>query len=408
MTVANWYLGAKANATNLVVASGLEKKVASFKCTKRFNTLGVWELILQDTVSSPSTYASIFLQDASGNLHNGIFFEVDNQDGNGLQYVFSGPQTDVKVDVDAAGMRTIMATGFSEEYWLAKRRAFQVPHYPYPYLVSSLGTFFPATFEPGWYTIPEATSNLLRFYTLGDTSGTTAVDSKSAINGTYTGGFTLNQNGLIDDPKPCVLFNGTTGYVSLPTTSLPTGNSAWTMTIWFYITSNPGSAAKLMQWGNWGTNRAAPHLAMNTSGQVYVGTFNGDTTPSAATGASLNTPHFLVGTWDGTNLLCYLDGKQVASATPGALAVTLVQAFIGKDNIGEFFPGYLQHAAVYNINLSAASIANLYAVGISRQAYLAYDAVGLKQASLAIIYYAQRNTATTGAPSFPDYGTAAP
>lgn len=410
----NWYIGAKVSSTNLVLATGIERQIVSFKCTKRFNAMGVWELVLQDTVNSPSALASIFLRDSSGNLHNGIFLELDNADGNGLQYVFSGPETDCKVDVDPAGVRTITATGKSEEYWLAKRRAFQVPHYPYVLALSTHGFVSEGTLsgglgtlEPNWYNFGNP-ANLVAYLPLWDTSGTSAqnLGAGSPAAGTYNGGFTLNKPSLIDAPDPCTLLNGSTGFVSFPTTGLPTGNSAWTMGIWFMITANPSGAAKLMQWGNWGTNKAAPHLGMNTSGQVFVGTFNGDTTPGAATAASLNVPHLLVGVWDGGTLVCLLDGVRVATATPGTLAITLVQAFIGKDNIGEFFPGYLGHAFVHASAFSDATVANMYAVGVSREAFVAYDQSSTTAASTVLIQYAQRNAASTT--TITSYGVAAP
>lgn len=51
---------------------------------------------------------------------------------------------------------------------------------------------------------------------LDDTTGTVATDSgnNTHIDGTYTGGFTLNQTGIPGNtPHPAVAFNGSTGYV---------------------------------------------------------------------------------------------------------------------------------------------------------------------------------------------------
>lgn len=52
---------------------------------------------------------------------------------------------------------------------------------------------------------------------VNETSGTTANDSKSAKNGTYNGGFTLNQAGP-SSGLSSVLLDGTSGYIELPST----------------------------------------------------------------------------------------------------------------------------------------------------------------------------------------------
>lgn len=410
----NWYIGAKANATNLTIASAIERAqgFASFKCTKRFNAAGAWELVIADTVNAPSALASIFLRDSSGNLHNGIFFEVDNQDGNPLQYVFSGPQDDVKVSVDASGARTITALGKSEEYWLSKRRAFQVPHYPYGYLASAISAFFPAGFEPNWYSVSEFGS-MVRLYTFGDTSGTSAVDSKSAANGTYTGGFTLNQAGLIDDPHASVLLNGTTGYVSIPTAGLPTGTNNFTWMVWLYLTAYPSADAYVISFG---TNAAKQDidLFISSAGIPKIGG-NGLTTIVGATAIPLNEPVLLGVKWDGTTLtgLQYSSAQQGAfgSSTPGALSITYGAANFGAYHggpVSNYLPGYLQWGKVYNTPVANASFANLYAVGLSRFTYLNYDSLNA-QASHTIMYYVERNaSATLVGGGFPDYGTASP
>ena len=59
--------------------------------------------------------------------------------------------------------------------------------------------------------------NCISHWSLGETSGTTAVDSKDGNDGTYTGGVTLGQPGLTaEDNTTAVLFDGSSGYVSVP------------------------------------------------------------------------------------------------------------------------------------------------------------------------------------------------
>jgi len=58
----------------------------------------------------------------------------------------------------------------------------------------------------------------VRYYRLGDSSGTTAVDSSgNSQDGTYTGGVTLGASGAIQgDADTAATFDGTDDYVSLP------------------------------------------------------------------------------------------------------------------------------------------------------------------------------------------------
>src|SRR6266851_29344 len=67
-----------------------------------------------------------------------------------------------------------------------------------------------------------------------------ATDSGSqAKDGTVHGGVTLAQTGLISgDTDTSALFNGSTGYISVPTTGLPSGGN-WTMECWIKIPAIP-------------------------------------------------------------------------------------------------------------------------------------------------------------------------
>jgi hypothetical protein len=51
------------------------------------------------------------------------------------------------------------------------------------------------------------------YWRLGETSGTTAVDSVGGKNGTISGGVTLNQPGALADGNKAMLFDGATGKI---------------------------------------------------------------------------------------------------------------------------------------------------------------------------------------------------
>ena len=93
----------------------------------------------------------------------------------------------------------------------------------------------------------------ISYYPLKETSGTVATDLTGSRNGTYTGGVTVNSAAGIPGDTSCggvcnaPLFNGTSGYVSLPTyTWIPSGD--WSVEGWYNTNTTAGVGFKRM-WG---------------------------------------------------------------------------------------------------------------------------------------------------------------
>ena len=84
---------------------------------------------------------------------------------------------------------------------------------------------------PGYRDLVRYTPGCVAYWRFGETSGTTAVDQIAARNGTYTGGYTLNQPGALTpaDPDPGVAFNGSTGYVTVPYAAALHPGNVWTI-----------------------------------------------------------------------------------------------------------------------------------------------------------------------------------
>src|SRR5437667_11365518 len=85
----------------------------------------------------------------------------------------------------------------------------------------------------------------IRYYRLGESSGTVATDSSSqAQNGTLTGGgITLGQTGLLTgDSDTAALFSGTAGYITVPTTGFPSGAQAISLECWLSTTALPDAS----------------------------------------------------------------------------------------------------------------------------------------------------------------------
>lgn len=167
-----------------------------------------------------------------------------------------------------------------------------------------------------------------------------------------------------------MLFNGSTGYLAVPTTSgFPTGNPAGlSLECWVYMTANPSSNVQPIAYGTRASHERLA-IVINSTGQVQADTYSFGTAFSPA--LSLNAWHHLVATWDGTTLTGYADGGSFASATPGAMTIPASgnQATIGAD-VGPtgYFAGNIAEAAFYASKLTATRVSNHYSAGTSTAA----------------------------------------
>jgi hypothetical protein len=209
-----------------------------------------------------------------------------------------------------------------------------------------------STAQPGGLALPSPLKALLT--------------QSAALAGTVNGGVTFGQVGALRGSMGgAASFDGTTGYVSAPTTGLPTANAVWSLEAWIKISALTAGTQIIVNFGTWAVTRAAPHLAINSSGGAYCGTYFGDTAASGALGTT--AWHHVMGTWDGTTLRCYVDGTQTATATPGALLVALHGMAIGSSETltTTYFNGTIDEVAVYNTTLSAARVTAHYNAGLS-------------------------------------------
>lgn len=378
-----WYVEARTNSTLAIADTAIELTMERLTLRKLFNDVGTW--LLQLRTADP--HAATFMRQ-SGGYPNGILVWVDNEDGQGKQLVMSGPQRGSKIALTAQNEKILYVNGVSDEYWLYKRLALPNVLYDYTSTISSaLG------------------GGALRQYALAETSGTVATDSSShAQNGTYQGGFTLNQTSLIDDPGGAVLLNGTSGDISVPTTGLPTGNNPWTVCAWGMLSANPAAEADL---GGFGTNasKQGVHFGVLSTGKPFYAPYL-VTATSGATAVSLNVPFLLAVTWDGTTMTGYLCQNNVVSvfgtSTPGALSVTygtcLFGAGVGPAN---FWTKFIQQCGFYGAALTNANINYIYAYGLSRFAEANYTSVGVggNVASSSLILLVNYNAGSLALPA---------
>lgn len=202
----------------------------------------------------------------------------------------------------------------------------------------------------------------LRYYRLDEATGTTATDlGSSAQNGTYTGGFTLNQPGALSgDTDAAVKFNGSTGSVSASGTGLPT-SGAFSLECWALLTATPTGTAVPLAIGSPGVNGAEFYLAFPASTAIWAGD---GTTNSQGPALTSNAWHHLVASYDGANIRVYADGALVAGPTAASIAPTYGGLFIGQlGNSTDWFAGSVDEVAVYGVALSSTQVSTHYAAG---------------------------------------------
>lgn len=191
---------------------------------------------------------------------------------------------------------------------------------------------------------------------LNETSGTNAADnSGNGRNATYTGTVTLNQAGRVHDSgAAAVKLNGSTGYVSCPSTGVPTGNAVWTQEVVVRLDAT-GATGVLISWGAANTLQE-PNLYVDSAGNLIMSTWNTDTTVQAL---STGVWYHLASTWDGTTHTAYVNGVSKVTSTPGTIATPASPAFTIGRNAGsnQYYASItVQEAAGYATCLSAARI----------------------------------------------------
>ena len=222
----------------------------------------------------------------------------------------------------------------------------------------------------GLWRLDEASGNAL------DRSGTSPPNA-----GTYNGTITRS----VDGPTPgskCVLFDGNSGYVSVPASaSLNAIAAAWTLAAWIYptlarttgnVASSPIAGVSATPGYTMGYGSTAAFVADT---RIWAGFYSGSwriaTDPNPVT---LNAWLHYGATWDGTTVRLYRNGAEVATHAPGggvvpgatASGIVIARRY-DTGGASPFFPGRVWNARVYPTALAAAQMLALY----QRQAAIA-------------------------------------
>lgn len=264
-----------------------------------------------------------------------------------------------------------------QEIWGSPDSAITLPSDPttiWNNLVSALA-YVTTLAESPYYPLIMSRSPL-RYYSCREHSGIYALDASQYLqDGTYNNnnanglvGVTQGQKSLVvSQSDSSILINGSTGYVRIATTGLPTGAQAWSIEAWMEWTSLNPSYANIFSFGTNANNQNAA-LWFDLDNSVNFGFHNGGNVKGPV--LSLNTPHYLVGVYDGATLHFYVDGASVGSTgTTGN--IQLGSAYIGAYVDGSsIFGGYISQVVFWGPGSlpTVDQIAAQYHIGLSHVA----------------------------------------
>jgi hypothetical protein len=213
-----------------------------------------------------------------------------------------------------------------------------------------------------------AETSLVSYWKLDETAGSTsAADSKGSRTLSTAGSVTFGGTGV---SLTCCAFSGnfsSSDFLTGSNAGLPTGTGPVSLECWFSTTSTPFPWNDMCGWGNNATSNSFWLGIRDDGTTIYVTCYS--TTVSYTNSVSLKNGawHHLAATYDGTIMLLYLDGNQVASSTftlsltSGIYPFTIGMGYPGNGK----FAGSMDEVAVYNAALSSSSILNHYQVGIN-------------------------------------------
>ena len=198
------------------------------------------------------------------------------------------------------------------------------------------------------------TSGLVSYWRLGETSGTTAADSKGANRGRYRNGVALGRpSALLHDANPSAGFDSANDYVGVADhASLDSGDS-FTLEAWVKRSSASHATNTVLSKGSscWRLSFVNNVLTLTKSGSGTVATASVPTTDTSGF-------HHVVAAKSGGTVRLYIDGvDRTGAVTNRTIASSSPGPNIGRHTAGtEYFAGLIDEAAIYNAALGEAQV----------------------------------------------------
>lgn len=219
----------------------------------------------------------------------------------------------------------------------------------------------------------------IAYWRLGESSGTTAVDSSgNNRDGTYNGP-TLGATGLLSgDADTAANFDGSNDRVYWADAAWMDVTGDLTVEAWIERVDVAGNNDIVARWQGATRGRTFVLLLIDDDAYFYVNRGGSTSYFAQATSAiTANTPHHVVGRYDSSTgevnvLVDGVEGATTDSTGGGNLAANAVEMFIGmraSGNAGDDpfawgpFDGTIDEVAIYNSYLSNARIQAHYNAG---------------------------------------------
>lgn len=216
-------------------------------------------------------------------------------------------------------------------------------------------------YAPGSYMRQVLKNAPSAYWRFGEKIGTTAYDSSgNSLNGTFTGGYTLDQIGaLAGDSNRAVLLDGTTGYITVPDNDLLDPGDTFTLEAWVKLSALESRIlAKDTNGYLLGTD-ATGTLFLNKYGIALIVA----STTALATGI---WSHVAV-TKAGAAVNLYIDGIDKSGAVANSTIVATASPLnIGRAQSGASTKGSIDEVAIYPTALSATEVWKTYKIGLAK------------------------------------------
>ncbi|MCU1570463.1 MAG: hypothetical protein JWR33_1204 [Naasia sp.] len=210
------------------------------------------------------------------------------------------------------------------------------------------------------------------FWRLGESGGTTAVDSSpNAHAGTYAGSVTKGVSGAVASTRnTAASFSGTDGLVT--SNEVFTNPQSYSIELWFNTTTTTGG--KLLGFGNSQTGMSTyydRHLYLQNDGKVVFGSYPGSTQVVVSPAAYNNGAwHHVVGTQSSSGMALYIDGQ--LQGTNAAVTPQNYNGYwrVGGDNLDSwpsppstpYVTSKIDEVAIYSAALTYDQVKLHYAV----------------------------------------------
>ena len=157
-------------------------------------------------------------------------------------------------------------------------------------------------------------------------------------------------------------FDGTSNYISVPSSLPPSGTSNFAISGWFYRDSTSSTASVYFDKVQ-GTNFLVREAGASGTIEIFANGTNYNYS-SLSTYNTANAWHHIVISYDGSNLTVYVDTNKLSQSATGLNISSTSDMRIGaRSNNNNLFKGFISNVAVYNTNLTDANVSTLFNFG---------------------------------------------